>query len=278
MNQHPSLTPRRILLAAQGARGFTQDKINPISQKVSLMRVSQMILAATLVLALPEQSLSQEISDDRIKALVAETLRENPELVLEALQALEARQAEAQAATAASVLAEERVTLDRDPNAPVLGNPDGDVTIVEFFDYNCPYCKRAMPEINALLSEDTNVRLVLREWPILSEGSAFAARAALASRQQGKYAEMHDALMTMRGKVEAEAVLRIAGEVGLDVEKLKVDMQSPEVEEHIATSMRLAEALGFNGTPSFVVGDQLIPGFVEKPQLVEAVTAARAAE
>lgn len=278
MNQHLNLTPRRILLASLVARGITQGKISHISQKVSLMRVSQMILAATFALALPEQSLSQEISDDRIKALVAETLRENPELVLEALQALEARQAEAQAATAASVLTEERSMLERDPNAPVLGNPDGDVTIVEFFDYNCPYCKRAMPEVNALMAEDTSVRLVLREWPILSEGSAFAARAALASRQQGKYAEMHDALMTMRGKVEAEAVLRIAGEVGLDVEKLKTDMQSPEVEEHIATSMRLAEALGFNGTPSFVVGDQLIPGFVEKPQLVEAVTAARAVE
>ena len=278
MNQHLSLSPRRNLLASLVARGITQGKISHISQKVSLMRVSQMILAATFALALPEQSLSQEISDDRIKALVAETLRENPELVLEALQALEARQAEAQAATAASVLTKERTTLERDPNAPILGNPDGDVTIVEFFDYNCPYCKRAMPEVNALMADDTNVRLVLREWPILSEGSAFAARAALASRQQGKYAEMHDALMTMRGKVEAEAVLRIAGEVGLDIEKLKIDMQSPEVEEHIATSMRLAEALGFNGTPSFVVGDQLIPGFVEKPQLVEAVTAARAVE
>jgi protein-disulfide isomerase len=278
MNQQLSLTPRRILLASQVARGITQGKISHISQKVSLMRVSQMILAATFALAMPEQSLSQEISDDRIKALVAETLRENPELVIEALQALEARQAEVQAATAASVLTEQRGMLERDPNAPILGNPDGDVTIVEFFDYNCPYCKRAMPEVNALMAEDTNVRLVLREWPILSEGSAFAARAALASRQQGKYAEMHDALMTMRGKVEAEAVLRIAGEVGLDVEKLKIDMQSPEVEEHIATSMRLAEALGFNGTPSFVVGDQLIPGFVEKPELVEAVTAARAAE
>ena len=278
MNKHLNLTPRRILLASLVARGFTQDKISHMSRKVSLMRVSQMILAATFALALPEQSVSQEISDDRIKALVAETLRENPELVLEALQALEARQAEAQAATAASVLTEERGRLERDPNAPILGNPDGDVTIVEFFDYNCPYCKRAMSEVNALMAEDTNVRLVLREWPILSEGSAFAARAALASRQQGKYAKMHDALMTMRGKVEAEAVLRIAAEVGLDVEKLKIDMQSPEVEEHIATSTRLAEALGFNGTPSFVIGDQLIPGFVEKPQLIEAVNAARAAE
>lgn len=240
------------------------------------MRVSQMILAATFALALPEQSLSQEISDDRIKALVAKSLRENPELVLEALQALEARQAEAQAVTAASVLTRERTTLERDPNAPILGNPDGDVTIVEFFDYNCPYCKRAMPEVNALMAEDTNVRLVLREWPILSEGSAFAARAALAARKQGKYLEMHNAMMGMRGKVEADTVLRVAGEIGLDIEKLKADMQSPEIEEHIATSMRLAEALGFNGTPSFVIGDQLIPGFVEKAQLAEVVTAVRA--
>ena len=105
------------------------------------------------------------------------------EVVLEALQALEARQAEAQAATAASVLTKERPTWDPDPNAPFPANPAGDATIVEFFDYNCPYCKRAMPEVNALMAEDTNVRLVLREWPILSEGSAFAARAALASRR-----------------------------------------------------------------------------------------------
>lgn len=242
------------------------------------MRTRSTLLAASLFLTLPIAGFAQDITDERIKALVAETLRENPELVLEALQALEQRQADAQAAAAAAVLTDERAILDRDPNAPVMGNPEGDVAVVEFFDYNCPYCKRVMPEVDALLSEDGKVRLVLREWPILGEGSAFAARAALASRNQGKYAELHNALMGMRGKVEAETVLRVAAEVGLDVERLKRDMQSPEVEEHIATSMRLAEALGFNGTPSFVIGDQLIPGFVEKAQLVEAVAAARKAE
>lgn len=221
---------------------------------------------------------AQELSEDRVKELVAEALRENPELVLEALQALEQRQAEAEAEAAMSVLTAERNILERDSNAPVLGNPAGDVTVVEFFDYNCPYCKQAAPEINALLDADKNVRLVLREWPILSEGSAFAARAALASRKQGMYAAFHEALMTMRGKLEAEAVLRIAEETGLDVEKLQNDMKSPEVEEHIATSMRLAEALGFNGTPAFVIGDQLIPGFVEQDQLSEAVEAARSGE
>ncbi len=127
------------------------------------MRVHPILLAILMAIVLPSLSLAQDISDDRIKALIAETLRENPELVLEALQALEARQEEAQAAAAAAVLANERVLLERDPNAPVMGNPDGDVTVVEFFDYNCPYCKRAMPEVDALLAEDGKVRLVMRE-------------------------------------------------------------------------------------------------------------------
>ncbi|MDZ4057924.1 MAG: thioredoxin domain-containing protein, partial [Polynucleobacter sp.] len=119
---------------------------------------------------------AQELSEDRVKELVAEALRENPKLVLEALQALEQRQAEAEAKAALSALSAERSTLEQDSNAPVLGNPDGDVTVVEFFDYNCPYCKQAAPEIDALLEADKSVRLVLREWPILSEGSAIAAR------------------------------------------------------------------------------------------------------
>ena len=240
--------------------------------------IRTLCLAAALLLGLlPTGGAAQALTEDRVKEIIVQTLRENPELVLEALQAVEQRQAEEQAAAARAVLSADRDTLDRDPNAPVLGNPDGDVTIVEFFDYNCPYCKRAMPEIAALFAEDPNVRLVLREWPILSEGSVFAARAALASRVQGRYAEMHDALMGMRGKVEAETVLRVARDLGLDVEKLQTDMKAPEVEEHIATSLRLADALGFNGTPSFVIGDQLVPGFVEKAALSEAVAAARAA-
>ena len=249
-----------------------------VPEKAPFMRVTSILLATTLALVLPGSSMADGISEARVKELVAETLRENPELVLEALQTLDARQAEAQAAAAAAVLTNERASLERDPNAPLLGNPDGDVTVVEFFDYNCPYCKRVMPEVDALMAEDGNIRLVLREWPILSEGSAIAARAALASRVQGKYVEMHNALMSARGKLEAETVFRIAAEIGLDIEKLKADMQAPEVEEHIATSMRLAETLGFNGTPSFVIGDQLIPGFVDKSQLAEVVAAARSSD
>lgn len=237
------------------------------------------LVSALLILGLAAaQAQADDMTDARVKELIIETLRENPELVLEALRMLDQRQAEADAAKAADVLKSERVNLETDPNAPVMGNPAGDVTIVEFFDYNCPYCRKAMPELTALLEADKNIRLVLREWPILSEGSDFAARAALAARNQGKYAEMHDALFAMRGKVDSESVLRTARELGLDIDRLEADMKAPEVEEHIATSKRLTAALGFNGTPSFVVGDALIPGFVDQGTLADAVSAARAAK
>lgn len=235
------------------------------------------LMATSLSLGLfATQAPADDMTDARVKELIIETLRENPELVLEALRTLDQRQAEADAAKAADVLKTERAALEADPNAPVMGNPDGDVTIVEFFDYNCPYCRKSMPELTALLETDKNIRLVLREWPILGEGSDFAARAALASRNQGKYAEMHDALFAMRGKADAESVLRTAKDLGLDIDKLQTDMKAPEIEEHIATSKRLTTALGFNGTPSFVVGDTLIPGFVEQAALAEAVATARA--
>ena len=190
---------------------------------------------------------------------------------------LQAEQAAAQSQAQFEVLNNERQLLERDPNAPVLGNPDGDVTVVEFFDYNCPYCRRAMPEVQGLLDGDDNVRLVYREWPILGEGSVFAAKAALASREQGKYEAFHWALMGMEGRAEEASVMRIAQEIGLDVERLREDMEAAEIQEHIATSMRLTQSLGFSGTPSFVIGDNLVPGLVEEDRLRALVEEAREA-
>tara|TARA_R100001369_G_scaffold50588_2_gene77311 strand:+ start:6672 stop:7385 length:714 start_codon:yes stop_codon:yes gene_type:complete len=225
-----------------------------------------MVMAIGLAIA-PFASIAQDLTDERIKELALQAIRENPQIIMEAVQILEAEQAAAQSQAQAEVLNNERRLLDRDSNAPVLGNPDGDVTVVEFFDYNCPYCKRAMAEVQGLLDGDDNVRLVYREWPILGDGSVFAAKAALASREQGKYEEFHWALMGMQGRAEEASVMRIAEEVGLDVERLREDMVAPEIQEHIATSMRLTQALGFSGTPSFVIGDNLVPGFVEVDQL-----------
>lgn len=215
------------------------------------------------------------VDEAGIKALALEAIRENPEIILEALSVLEARQAEAQAAAAREVLAAEREAIERDPNAPVLGNPEGDVTVVEFLDYNCPHCRRTQPEVARLLEADPEVRLVIREWPILGEDSVAAARVALAAREQGAYAELHEALLRLPEAATAEAGITLAEVMGLDVERLRADMASPEVEEHLATSLRLADALGFGGTPAFVIGDALLPGAATAEELGAAVDAAR---
>ncbi len=251
--------------------------LTPVSGKDIEMRFIRHAVMATSLAILPLASAAQEPSDERIKELALQAIRENPQIIIEAIQSLEADQAAAQSQAQSDVLTNQRDLLERDPNAPVLGNPDGDVTVVEFFDYNCPYCRRAMAEVEGLVEDDENVRLVYREWPILGEGSVFAARAALASREQGKYEEFHLALMGMQGRAEEASVMRIAEEIGLDVEKLRADMAAPEVDEHIATSRRLTQALGFNGTPSFVIGDNLVPGFVEQEQLGALVEQVRGA-
>ena len=235
-------------------------------------------LATTALLMLPIAATADGMDEDRIKELVLEAIRENPGIVFEAAQLFEQQQQALQAQAAAQVLDTEKATLENDPNAPVLGNPDGDVTVVEFFDYNCPYCRRVKPEMEALLAADPNVRVVYREWPILGDGSVFAARAALASRNQGKYEDFHWAMMQLKERAEEASILRTAEDIGLDVAQLRSDMNGPEIEEHIQTSMRLAQSLGFSGTPSFVIGDSLAPGLIQADQMIELVDQARAAE
>ncbi|MCA1334914.1 DsbA family protein [Pseudooceanicola marinus] len=239
------------------------------------MTLKKPILALAMAALLPMPALSQELDEARVKELVLEAIRENPEIIMEAVALLEQRQADAQAQNQSDVLRNQRDLIEHDPNAPVLGNPDGDVTVVEFFDYNCRYCRRAKPEIRALIEEDPNVRLVYREWPILGEGSVFAAKAALAARAQGKYEDFHWAMMAIDGRANEASVMRVAEDVGLDLDQLRQDMEAQEVAEHIETSMRLTQALGFNGTPSFVIGDALVPGFVEKERLSDLVSEAR---
>jgi protein-disulfide isomerase len=248
---------------------------NSEDKKMKLLKALGMMMMLGLS---PSVIQADTLSEDRVKELVYEAIRENPSIIMEAVEILRARDAEAQAAAQSDVLSNNRQILENDPNAPVLGNPDGDVTVVEFFDYNCPYCRRAKPAIQELLAFDPNVRLVYREWPILGDGSVFAAKAALASRNQGKYEEFHWAMMGMTGRAEEASVLRIAKEIGLDIEQLQADMESAEIEEHIQTSMRLTQSLGFSGTPSFVIGNNLVPGLVESAELIRLVEETRETE
>jgi len=143
--------------------------------------------------------------------------------------------------------------------------------VVEFFDYNCGYCRRVFPAVQDLIDGDDNVRVVLREWPILGEESEFAARAALASRNQGKYVEFHNALMADAGRASEASVLSLADDLGMDIDQLRADMESAVVDAHFETSSALAQALGINGTPAFVFEDRLIPGAIELDQMRELV-------
>ncbi|WP_071675640.1 DsbA family protein [Nioella nitratireducens] len=236
------------------------------------MTAIKRILIALLLLVLPLTAFAQvDLTEARVRELVRETLLANPEILVEAIAILEERAAQDRVTAGADMIAAQREALENDPNAPVLANPEGDVTIVEFFDYNCPYCRRAMPTVEGLIQADPGIRLVYREWPILGEGSVFAARAALAARQQGLYEEFHWALMGMSGRAEERSVLAVAEEVGLDIDRLQADMDAPDVAEHIETSMRLADLLGITGTPTFILGDNLIPGAVEQDVLQRLV-------
>ena len=235
-------------------------------------RPAAFLLVAALTVG---PALAEEMTAEEVKRLALEAIVENPEIVMEAVGILQQREEAArQDAASSAVTAELQALL---ANAPVLGDPAGDVAVVEFFDYNCPYCRRAKPVLSELMSDDPGVRVVGREWPILGEGSVFAARAALAARAQDLYEPFHWALMGMSGRAERDSVLKIAEEVGLDVERLLADMEAPEIDAHIAESMRLAELLGFSGTPSFVVGETLLPGLVEAETLAEAVARVREA-
>lgn len=241
-----------------------------------MKRFMKFVLVALLTLG-PAMATAQALSEADMKRLALEAIRENPEIVMEAIAILQAREDRAAEASRERVLSEQRLLLERDPNAPVIGNPDGDVTLIEFFDYNCPYCKRMAPDIEALIAGDDNIRIVYREWPILGEGSVFATRAALAARNQGKYEEFHWAMMNLKGRAEEASVLRVAANLGMDLDQLKADMNAPEVDEHIKTSMSLAQLLGFNGTPSFVIGNALVPGQVPLSELEGLVAETRAA-
>jgi protein-disulfide isomerase len=210
-----------------------------------------------------------------IETLVKEYLIENPEVIKEALEVLERRQmAEAQAKTKQAI-SDRAKEIFRAEEDLVLGNPAGTVTMVEFFDYNCGYCKRALPEVAKLIESDKDLRVVIKEFPILGPGSVFAAKAALASRLQGKYSEFHHALTAIEGAKDENSVLQAAREVGLDIDKLKADMESEAIIEVIRRNYGIAEALAINGTPSFIIDDTLEPGYVPFDVLSQHVAAVR---
>jgi protein-disulfide isomerase len=210
-----------------------------------------------------------------IEAIIRDYLAKNPEMLLDALQAAEDKlKSESKDKAAQALVARRREVLE-DPETPVGGNPKGDVSLVEFFDYRCPYCKQVEPALEALLGQDKQLRFVYKEFPVLGADSITASRAALAARKQGKYDAMHRALMATKGQLDEATVLRVAQSVGLDSERLKRDMAAPEIDRALKANVALAEALDIRGTPAFVVGDEIVPGAIDLGTLKALIAAAR---
>jgi protein-disulfide isomerase len=211
-----------------------------------------------------------------IEQIIRDYLMEHPEVLIQSLTAYQQRQRVADQERQQQAVVASRSALNEDPDTPVMGNPEGDVAIVEFFDYRCQYCRRAAGNVKKVVEQDGKVRLVMKEFPILGPQSIQAARAALASVKQGKYEDFHWALMTEPGDMSDPHIRQIARTVGLDVDRLQKDMQSDEIDAMIRRNHELARALNINGTPAFVIGDTLVPGAIDLPTLKRLVTQARA--
>lgn len=210
-----------------------------------------------------------------MKQLIREYILANPEIINEAIDALDAKMAKGKAEKRSETIAKRRQELFSPAEGTVIGNPKGDVTVVEFFDYNCGYCKSMFQAVAELLREDRNMRLVLKEYPILGPSSMTASRAALAARKQGKYSELHLALLAHKGQLSDGTIMDIAGKVGLDVKKLENDMKDPAITDVIVKNHNLADELGIDGTPSLIIGDAFVPGAISKEKLVEHISKAR---
>lgn len=239
----------------------------------------RLFLALMLSLALP--AAAQEMTEAEREAFRAEVrayLLENPEVIMEAVGILEAREQQARVNADVEMARANQDALFNDPTSFVGGNPEGDITMVEFVDYRCGFCKRAFPEVKALLENDGNIRYVIKELPILGEQSVLASRFALAVREVAgdeAYHVTHDALMELRGDVNMASLTRLSESLFLDTEAVLLAMNAPDVTDVINANRALAQRLQITGTPTFVVEDQMLRGYLPLDQMTRIVDSLR---
>jgi protein-disulfide isomerase len=214
---------------------------------------------------------------DAVEAVIHDYFLKHPEFMVEVLRAAEAKIKQDKAADARQAIAAYRKDLLADATSPVGGNPNGDVTIVEFFDYRCPYCKQVEPALEALMKEDPKVRIIYKEFPVLGAESVYASRMALAAVKQDKYLEFHKAMMATKGQITEKVILQVAATAGIDIGKAKADMTAPGIKDILQHNYSLAEALDINGTPAFIIGDTLVPGATDIDGLRKLIADARKA-
>ena len=243
------------------------------------LRVLTMVFCIGFALVQPVPTYAAEplsqAQQFQVERIIEEYLLENPALMLKVLQHVRRFQQGKEKKRARDNLLRLNENLYDDPNSVILGDPHAKVTIVEFFDYRCGYCKKNHPIFTSFRAQNRDINVIFKEFPILGPESVFASRAAIASRKQGKYWELHDTLMTTRAELTEQHVFALAKEVGLDLARLRRDIAAPEIDSIIRNNYHLAAALGINGTPGFVIGDNIIPGFLNRERLAIAVDEAR---
>jgi protein-disulfide isomerase len=249
---------------------------------MSPLRLLAPALFALALAAAPQAASAQAFSDGQrgeIETIIKNYLISHPEVLEDAMAELNKRQAAAENEKHEASVAENSDTIFNSPRGVLLGNKDGDVTFVEFFDYNCGYCKRAMTDMLDLMKSDSKLKVVLKEFPVLSQGSVDAAHVAVAVRMQDpggkKYLDFHQRLLGGRGQADKARAIAAAKEAGLDVGRIEKDLASPEVAATIEENFKLAEAMGMNGTPSYVIGKQIVVGAIGLDGLKEKIGLAR---
>ncbi len=247
------------------------------------MKRFQTVIAVAGVALLPmttsaqDKSAASAVTPEQRKAfkgVIKDYLLKNPIIIREAIQALQAQEEAAKQAQAAAALKTHKDQLFYDKTSPVAGNPKGDITVVEFFDYNCGYCKRVTPTLKAVMEKDPNLRVVYKEFAILGPQSITAARAALAAQKQGKYKEFHEGLMM--GQSDENSIAALTNLLGMDYSKLRKDMADPKIQQVLQKNYQLATTLGINGTPAFVIGERLFPGAIGEAALTQIIREERA--
>jgi protein-disulfide isomerase len=207
--------------------------------------------------------------------VIEQYILDHPEILARAAAKLQEKQEALAKADTKTVLASLKQDLLHDPAAPVLGNPQGDVTVVEFFDYKCPYCKRVADDLNKLIVDDPKVRVVFKEFPILGPDSQIAALGGLAANRQGKYSAFHNAAMEHRGSFSEDVVMDLAKTAGLDIAQFQADMKDPAFLDEIKKNQALAERLSIDGTPAFIIGQEKVPGAIGYDDMKKLVDEAR---
>ena len=210
-----------------------------------------------------------------IVEIVRAAMKADPSILRDAVVALQADEANVKQAAARAALDRVGPSLTRTPGDPTAGNPNGDVTVVEFYDLRCPYCRRMLPVISELLQKDPKIRLVYKDIPILGPASMLGARAVLAAQKQGGYQRLHDAVMGGPQAITEETLHAAATHVGLDWDRLQHDMTDPVIRERIDANLQMAQSLGVDGTPVYVIGTRILPGAVDLADLESAVAAVR---